>query len=78
MAVSVWEKVKEVAVRIKKVASQFLGDFNKLLPKGAPNSYQVGLMTKVLREDGRLGKGQFLTEGKVDKKTINTYLKEIS
>ena len=78
MAVSVWEKVKEVAVRIKKVASQFLGDFNKLLPKGAPNSYQVGLMTKVLREDGRLGKGQFLTEGKVDKKSINTYLKEIS
>ena len=77
-AVSVWEKVKEVALKIKKMASKFISGYEKELPKGKPNNYQINLIQQVLREDGKLGKGQFLTEGRVTKESINTYLKDTS
>jgi len=77
-AVGIWEKVKEIAGKIKQWGSKFLAGFDKELPKGAPNKYQIGLMQNVLREDGRLGRGQLLTEARVNKESINTYLKETS
>ena len=75
-AVGAWEKIKEVAGKIKRFGSQFIAGFDKEIPSGRPNTYQINLIQNVLREDGRLGKGQLLTEAKADKKSINTYLKE--
>ena len=73
-----YEKIVGLFNKIKEFGKSFLNGFNREIPSGRPNSYQINLMTKALQESGELHKGEFLTEGRQTKKSINEDLKNLN
>jgi len=73
-----YEKIVGLFNKIKELGKSFLTGFNREIPSGRPNLYQINLMTKVLQESGKLQKGEFLTEGRKTKKSINEDLKNLN
>jgi len=73
-----YEKIVGLFNKIKEFGKSFLNGFNREIPSGRPNSYQINLLTKVLQESGELHKGEFLTEGRQTKKSINEDLKNLN
>jgi hypothetical protein len=60
-----YEKISGFVSKLKNWAAGVVNSFNSSMPSGKPNKYQIQLMQKVLREDGRLGQGELLTESKL-------------
>ena len=73
-----YEKIVGLFNKIKEFGKSFLNGFNREIPSGRPNSYQINLITKALQESGELHKGEFLTEGRQTKKSINEDLKNLN
>ncbi len=59
----VW-KIAGYVNKLKDWAKGLVTSFTSKMPSGSPNSFQINLMQEVLREDGRLGQGELLTESK--------------
>jgi hypothetical protein len=64
-----FEKIAGYVNKLKDWAKGLSSSFNSKMPSGSPNSFQINLMQEVLREDGRLGQGELLTEARVDLST---------
>ena len=73
-----YEKIVGLINKVKEFGKSFLNGFNREIPSGTPNSYQINLITKALQESGELHKGEFLTEGRQTKKSINEDLKNLN
>jgi len=61
-----FEKIAGYVNKLKDWAKGLATSFTSKMPSGSPNSFQINLMQDVLREDGRLGQGELLTEAKID------------
>ena len=61
-----FEKIAGYVNKLKDWAKGLATSFNSKMPSGSPNSFQINLMQDVLREDGRLGQGELLTEARID------------
>ena len=61
-----FEKIAGYVNKLKDWAKGLATSFTSKMPSGSPNSFQLNLMQEVLREDGRLGQGELLTEARVD------------
>jgi hypothetical protein len=68
-------KIVGLVNKIKEWGTAFIRSFDREIPTGRPNSYQLGLMTKALKESGRLQEGEFLTEARQTKESINDLLR---
>ena len=73
-----YEKIVGLFNKIKEFGKSFLNGFNREIPSGRPNLYQINLITKALQESGELHKGELLTEGRQTKKSINEDLKNLN
>ena len=73
-----YENIVGLFNKIKEFGKSFLNGFNREIPSGRPNSYQINLITKALQESGELHKGELLTEGRQTKKSINEDLKNLN
>jgi hypothetical protein len=73
-----YTKIVGLFNKIKELGKSFLTGFNREIPSGSPNLYQINLLTKVLQESGKLQEGEFLTEGRQTKKSINEDLKNLN
>ena len=65
-----YEKIVGLFNKIKEFGKSFLNGFNREIPSGRPNLYQINLITKALQESGELHKGELLTEGRQTKKVL--------
>ena len=74
ISIEMFEKIAGYVNKLKSWAQNLASSFNSKLPSGSPNAFQQKLIQDVLREDGRLGQGQLLTEA-LDAKGITELLK---
>jgi hypothetical protein len=71
-----YTKIVGLFNKIKEVGNKLLNGFNREIPNGRPSEYQKSLATRIFNESYKSRHGVFLTEGKVDEKSINQFIKD--